>query len=141
MSPPSNRPHGSRALVAVVVLVPLLAGLALAAFAWPAARLAPRDLPIGVVAPAAAGDAIEQRLARDGDAVEVHRFADPASARAAIADRDVYGAIVVAPDGTTVLTAPAGSADAACWRSWATRGLAADAVRTVVPSGATTIAP
>ena len=109
MSPPSNRPHGSRALVAVVVLVPLLAGLALAAFAWPAARLAPRDLPIGVVAPAAAGDAIEQRLARDGDAVEVHRFADPASARAAIADRDVYGAIVVAPDGTTVLTASAAS--------------------------------
>jgi hypothetical protein len=114
MSAPSNRPHGSRphgsrALVAVVVLVPLLAGLALAAFAWPAARLAPRDLPIGVVAPAAAGDAIEQRLARDGDAVEVHRFADPASARAAIADRDVYGAIVVAPDGTTVLTASAAS--------------------------------
>jgi hypothetical protein len=131
MSTPSNRPsnpqdlgpkaaqaqaahahgegHGPRALVAVVVLVPLLAGLALAAFAWPAARLAPRDLPIGVVAAAAAGDAIEQRLARDGEAVEVHRFADQASARAAIADRDVYGAIVVAPDGTTVLTASAAS--------------------------------
>jgi hypothetical protein len=109
MSTPSNRPHGSRALVAVVVLVPLLAGLALAAFAWPAARLAPRDLPIGVVAPAAAGEAIEQRLARDGDAVEVLRFADQASARTAIADRDVYGAIVVAPDGTTVLTASAAS--------------------------------
>jgi hypothetical protein len=109
MSTPSNRPHGPRGLVAVVVLVPLLAGLTLAAFAWPAARLAPRDLPIGVVAPAAAGDAIEQRLARDGDAVEVHRFADQASARAAIADRAIYGAIVVAPDGTTVLTASAAS--------------------------------
>src|SRR4030095_2134976 len=36
-------------------------------------------------------------------------FADPASARAAIADRDVYGAIVVASDGTTVLTASAAS--------------------------------
>jgi hypothetical protein len=92
-----------------VVLVPLLAGLALAAFAWPATRLAPRDPPIGVVAPAAAGDAIEQRLARDGEAVEVHRFTDQAAARAAIADRDVYGAIVVAPDGTSVLTAPAAS--------------------------------
>jgi hypothetical protein len=101
--------HGARALVGVVVLVPLLAGLALAAFAWPAARLAPRDLPIGVVAPAAAGDAIERRLTRDGDAVEVHRFADQASARAAIADRDVYGALVVAPDRTTVLTASAAS--------------------------------
>jgi hypothetical protein len=74
-----------------------------------AARLAPRELPVGVVAPGAAGAAVEQRLARDGDAVEVHRFADRAAAQAAIADRDVYGAIVVGPEGTTVLTASAAS--------------------------------
>ena len=61
------RAHGPRALMAVVVLVPVLAGLALAAFAWPAARLAPRDLPVGVVAPAAAVAAIEAARA-DGDA-------------------------------------------------------------------------
>ena len=101
--------HGPRALVALVVLVPVLVGLALVAFAWPAARLAPRDLPVGVVAPAAAGAAIEQRLAREGDAVEVHRFADQAEARAAIARREVYGAVVVTPSGTTVLTASAAS--------------------------------
>jgi hypothetical protein len=103
------RGHRARALAVVVVLVPLLVGLALAAFAWPAARLAPRDLPVGVVAPAAAGDAVEQRLAGHGGAVEVHRFADRAAAEAAVADRDVYGAIVVAPEGTTVLTASAAS--------------------------------
>jgi hypothetical protein len=110
MSAPSDGPrgHGARALWGVIVLVPLLVGLALAAFAWPAARLAPRDVPVGVVAPAAAGAAIEQRLAVD-DAVEVHRFADRAAAEAAIADRDVYGAIVIAPEGTTVLTASAAS--------------------------------
>jgi hypothetical protein len=110
MSAPSDGPrgHGARALWGVIVLVPLLVGLALAAFAWPAARLAPRDVPVGVVAPAAAGAAIEQRLAGD-DAVEVHRFADRAAAEAAIADRDVYGAIVIAPEGTTVLTASAAS--------------------------------
>jgi hypothetical protein len=108
-APADGSSHGRRALVAVVVLVPALVGLALAAFAWPAARLAPRDVPIGVVAPAAAGAAIEQRLAGEGGAVEVHRFTDPAAARAAIADRDVYGAIVVRPDGTTVLTASAAS--------------------------------
>jgi hypothetical protein len=106
MSAPSDGPrgHGARALWGAIVLVPLLVGLALAAFAWPAARLAPRDVPVGVVARAAAGAAIEQRLAGD-DAVEVHRFADRAAAEAAIADRDVYGAIVIAPEGTTVLTA------------------------------------
>jgi hypothetical protein len=110
MSAPSNGPrgHGARALWGVIVLVPVLVGLALAAFAWPAARLAPRDVPVGVVAPAAAGAAIEQRLAGD-DAVEVHRFADRAAAEAAIADRDVYGAIVMAPEGATVLTASAAS--------------------------------
>jgi hypothetical protein len=101
--------HGGRALVGVVVMVPLLVGLALAAFAWPAARLAPREVPIGVVAPAAAVATIEQRLAAEGDAVAVHRFADEATARAAIADREVYGAVVVAPDGATVLTASAAS--------------------------------
>ena len=92
-----------------MVLVPLLVGVALAAFAWPAARLGPRDLPVGVVAPVAAGQAIEQRLARDGDAVELHRYADRAAAEAAVAGRDVYGAVVVAPEGTTVLTASAAS--------------------------------
>jgi hypothetical protein len=90
------------------VLVPLLVGLALAAFAWPAARLAPRDLPIGLVAPAAAGPAVEQWLAADG-AIEVHRYADEPSARAGIADREVHGAIVAGPRGTTVLTASAAS--------------------------------
>lgn len=105
----ASRPHGVRALGGVVVLVPVLVGLALAAFAWPAARLGPRDLPIGVVAPAGADAAIERRLAADGDAIEVHRFADQASARAAIADREVYGAIVVDPHGTTLLTASAAS--------------------------------
>jgi hypothetical protein len=102
-------PHGPRALVAVVILVPLLVGLALAAFAWPAARMGPRDLPVGVVASGAAGVAIERRLAGESDAVEVHRFGDLAAAREAIAGREVYGAIVVAPEGTTILTASAAS--------------------------------
>jgi hypothetical protein len=112
MSAPSAGPprgHGPRALMAVVVLVPVLAGLALTAFAWPAARLAPRDLPVGVVAPAAAVAAIEQRLAGGGEAVDLHRYPDQAAARAAIADREVYGALVLSPDGAAVLTASAAS--------------------------------
>jgi hypothetical protein len=95
--------------MAVVVLVPVLAGLALAAFAWPAARLAPRDLPVGVVAPAAAVAAIEERLAGGAEAVDLHRYPDQAAARAAVADREVYGALVLSSDGATVLTASAAS--------------------------------
>ena len=57
----------------------------------------------------AGGPAGAPRRAVGDDAVEVHRFADRAAAEAAIADRDVYGAIVMAPEGTTVLTASAAS--------------------------------
>ncbi|NEC21044.1 ABC transporter permease, partial [Streptomyces parvus] len=45
----------NRRAVAVILLIPLMVTLALWAFAWPAARIAPRDLPVGVAgaAPAA----------------------------------------------------------------------------------------
>ncbi|MBC2902661.1 ABC transporter permease [Streptomyces cupreus] len=98
-----------RRLIAVVVLVPLLAALALWAFAWPAARTAPRDLPLGVAGPAAATAQLERQLARQEGAFEIHRYADEAAARDAVEDRSVYGAIVVAPEGTELLTASAGS--------------------------------
>jgi hypothetical protein len=88
---------------ALVVIVPLAVALAVAAFAWPAARLEPRDLPVGVVG---AAPAIE----RQPGAFEVHRYAGVDAARAAIRDRDVYGAIVAGPGRPTVLTASAGSA-------------------------------
>ena len=32
-----------------ILVVPLLAALVLTLFAWPAARVGPRDLPVGVV--------------------------------------------------------------------------------------------
>jgi hypothetical protein len=99
----------TRRLIAVVLLVPALAALALWAFAWPAARTAPRDLPLGVAGPAAATAPLEQRLAGHGDAFEIHRYADRAAARAAIEDRTVYGAVVVTADGPELLTASAAS--------------------------------
>jgi hypothetical protein len=94
---------------AMIVLVPLVAALVLTLFAWPSARLEPRDLPIGVAGPPTAAGAIEQRLsARDG-AFDVRRYADEAAARAAIEDRDVYGAFVATPRGPKVLTSTAAS--------------------------------
>lgn len=98
-----------RRLIAVVVLVPLLAALALWAFAWPAARTAPRDLPLGVAGPAAATAQVEKQLRQHEGAFEIHRYTDEAAARAAIEDRTVYGAVVVTARGPELLTASAAS--------------------------------
>ncbi|MEU5041177.1 ABC transporter permease [Streptomyces griseorubiginosus] len=99
----------TRRLLAVVVLVPLLAALALWAFAWPAARTAPRDLPLGVAGPATATARLEQQFGRHEGAFEIHRYADEAAARSAIENRDVYGAVVATPEGPELLTASAAS--------------------------------
>ncbi|MCF2534994.1 ABC transporter permease [Streptomyces sp. FB2] len=112
MSSPSATPPrkpAPRRLVAVVVLVPVLAALALWAFAWPAARTAPRDLPLGVAGPAAAVTQVERQLSAHDGAFDVHRYADEPAAREAIEDRDVYGAVVVTPQGPKLLTASAAS--------------------------------
>ncbi|MFD8154949.1 ABC transporter permease [Streptomyces sp. NPDC059720] len=97
----------TRPLIAAAVLVPVLAALALWAFAWPAARIAPRDLPLGVAGPTVAAAQVERQLEQHEGAFEIHRYADGAAARDAIEDRSVYGAVVVTPQGPELLTASA----------------------------------
>jgi hypothetical protein len=105
----SSSSSSHRPPAAAILVVPLVVALILTLFAWPTAKLEPRDLPVGVAGPAAATGPIEQQLeAREG-AFELHRFADEAAARSAIEDRDVYGAFVATPEGLKVLTASAGS--------------------------------
>ncbi|MER7748901.1 ABC transporter permease [Streptomyces bacillaris] len=104
MSTPPNR----RA-VAVVLLIPVVVTLALWAFAWPAARIAPRDLPVGVAGAGPAAEQLERGFEQRAGAFEVHRFDDEAAAREAIEERTVYGAVVAGPEGPHVLTASAAS--------------------------------
>jgi len=105
----SSSSSSHRPPAAAILVVPLVVALILTLFAWPAAKLEPRDLPVGVAGPAAAIGPIEQQLeAREG-AFELHRYAGEAAAREAIEDRDVYGAFVATPQGPKVLTASAGS--------------------------------
>ncbi|MDQ0983171.1 ABC transporter permease [Streptomyces sp. V2I9] len=99
----------NRRAVAAILLVPLVAAFALWAFAWPASRIAPRDLPVGVAGAAPAAERLEQRFEQRDGAFEVHRFADEAAARAAIEERVVYGAVVADPRGPLLLTASAAS--------------------------------
>ncbi|MFI6335233.1 ABC transporter permease [Streptomyces sp. NPDC050535] len=96
-------------MAAVIMLIPALVAFALWAFAWPAARTAPRDLPLGVAGSATATAPIEKQLARQDGAFEIHRYADEAAARDAVEDRTVYGVIVATGQGPKLLTASAAS--------------------------------
>jgi hypothetical protein len=90
----THRPHP-----AAILIVPLVVAVVLTLFAWPNARLEPRDLPVGVAgAPAPRAEGID-----------VHRYAGATAARAAIEDREVYGAFVRTPQGPKVLIASAAS--------------------------------
>jgi len=100
--------RGAKAFAAIVV-VPIVLAVTLATFAWPAARLEPRDLPIGVAGSADATRTLERQLAQSGGAFDVHRYADERAAREAIEDREVYGAVVVSRRTKTVLTSTAAS--------------------------------
>ena len=106
----SGTGHGHRpSAVIAILVVPVIVALALSTFAWSAANLEPRDLPLGLAGPAQATAPFQQRLeAREG-AFDVRRYDNAASATNAIEDREIYGAVVVAPDGPTLLTASAAS--------------------------------
>ncbi|WP_083733650.1 hypothetical protein [Actinomadura sp. CNU-125] len=92
----------------VAVGAALVQLLMIALFAWPAARTAPRDVPIVVAGPGAAATAQRLEQASPGAFdIEIRTGAD--DARAAITDREAYGAIVTTPAGPQVLTASAAS--------------------------------
>src|ERR1044072_2615775 len=83
-----------------ILVVPIIVALVRTLFAWPAAKLGPRELPVGVVG---AGPAMP------ADEFDVHHYAREADAREAIEDREVYGALA----GDKVLVATAASAGVA----------------------------
>jgi hypothetical protein len=101
--------HRRPSPAAIFIIIPLVVALVLTLFAWPAARLEPRDVPIGVAGAPAAATAIERQLAARNGAFDAHRYADEAAAREAIEDREVYGAFVATSAGAKVLTASAAS--------------------------------
>jgi hypothetical protein len=103
------QPNRRRFSPTAIVIVPLAVALVMTLFAWPSARLEPRDLPVGVAGPANAVQPIEQRIAAADGSFDVHHYADEAAARQAIEDRDIYGAVVMTQSGPKALTASAAS--------------------------------
>ena len=96
-------------LVAVITLLTALLTVLLIAFAWPAARSEPRDVPLAVAGP---GPAVAQVKAGLDQAMpggfDVTAVPDRAAAVQLIQDRDAYGAIVLDSAQPEVLTASAG---------------------------------
>lgn len=118
----SNESAGRRRPpLAAILVVPVVVAIVLTMFAWPSAKLAPRDLPVGVAGPPAVTSAVEQRLGADAGAFEIHRYAGAAQAREAIEQREVYGAFVAEPGGMRLMTASAASAPVAQALSHAAR--------------------
>lgn len=81
---------------AVPVIHAAVVTLLLFLFTWPAATAEPRNVPVGIVGPEPVAEQIAAMLdARQPGAFDVSVYGSPADARQAIANRDIYGAIVV----------------------------------------------
>lgn len=127
-----------RQLLIVSIVLPLLIVLAVLAFAWPAARLRPRHVPVGIVGSTPGSEQVLERLsAAEPGAFDFRLYADRSAARAAVVDRDVYGAFVVTAQQVTVFEATAASPAMAQILGAAGRSLTAAAS----PSAGTADAP
>ena len=104
-----TRTHSPAALAAgVVVILTFALAIIAIAFALPAARSKPHDMPIGTAGPQAAQVAPMLERTAPG-AFKISTYADEATLRAAIRDRDVYGGIAFGQTGPTLLIATGAS--------------------------------
>jgi len=137
---PTSEAPGARSFdplsLRAIVIVPIVLAVALSAFAWPNARLAPRDLPLGLAGSDAATAPVGRLLDSQGGAFDIHRYGSAAEARAAIEDRKVYGALVASKTRPTLLTAPAASPFVAAFleHAFAAPGSATGRLVEVVPA-------
>jgi hypothetical protein len=100
---------GARAIVFALIAVAIQFVL-VTAYAWPAARLAPRHLPVVIAGPARPAAALAAQLTHEHPAAfDVIREPSQAAARRVITGRRAYGAIVVGGTTPQVLTASAAS--------------------------------
>lgn len=103
-----------RAAAVVGVLTVLIALVAIA-FALPAARSGPHDVPIGAAGPQAAGGQVAQMLEQQAPgAFELSYFPGEAALRDAIANREVYGGLVLpdSPGSTPAMLIATGASPA-----------------------------
>ena len=108
--PPRHEPPAAIRATGVIVVLTVVVAIVALAFALPAARTAPRDVPIGAAGPQAAGAQIAATLEQQAPgAFSITYYPSENALRDAIRNRDVYGGIAFGPDGPTLLTATGGS--------------------------------
>jgi hypothetical protein len=130
-----------RQLAIVAIALPLVITIAIVAFAWPTARIQPRDVPVGVAGAAPAAQQLVTTLsAAEPGAFDLRLYASAHAAATAIRSRDIYGAFVVAPGRLQILEASAAGPAVAQVLSTAGVRLAAAANRTAAAAGQPAIA-
>jgi hypothetical protein len=102
-----------RQLVIVAVVLPVMIGLAVLAFAWPNARIAPRKLPVGVIATSGSEQIVAGLGKFDASGFDVRLYSDETTARAAIRDREICGAFLLTGGKVSVFEASAASSTVA----------------------------
>ncbi|MCT7658709.1 ABC transporter permease [Mycobacterium deserti] len=107
---PAHEPPAAVRATGVVVLLAVVLAIVTLAFALPAARTAPHDVPIGAAGPQAASGQVAATMEKQAPgAFSFTYYPGENALRDAIRNRDVYGGISFGPDGRTLLVATGGS--------------------------------
>ncbi|MGA5543830.1 ABC transporter permease [Mycobacterium sp. NPDC051198] len=108
-APEHAPPAALRAMGIVAALTVAIAVVAIA-FALPASRSKPHQIPIGAAGPQAATSQVAEKLEKQAPgAFKVTYYPGEATLREAILNRNVYGGIAFGAEGPTMLTATGGS--------------------------------
>lgn len=107
---PVHEPPAALRTAGIVVALTAAIAIVAIAFALPASRSKPHDVPVGVAGPQAATSQIAERLEQQAPgAFSVTYYPGENALREAILHRNVYGGIAFGPQGPTLLTATGGS--------------------------------
>jgi hypothetical protein len=113
-SEPSNRFPTIVPLIGALLGLTALAALMVVAFALPAVKSAPRDLPIGVAGSAEINTQLRELFSKNfNNAFTVTSFSEEDDLRAAIEDKELYGGLSVTESSVTMLVSSAASPAAA----------------------------
>jgi hypothetical protein len=107
---PAHQPPAALRASGVVGVLAVVIAIVAIAFALPAARSKPHDVPIGAAGPQAASGQVADILEKNAPgAFEITYYPGESALRDAIRNRDVYGGVSFGPDGRTLLIATGAS--------------------------------